>query len=88
MAVDDGWVWITNWLAAAGLTTMRWDGRRGEAAAAEVERDRLGRVVGQVRERGHAARHGDRVVPWSGPVPLSSDAVTTVLLSPVSMLPY
>ncbi len=28
------------------------------------------------------------VVPWSGPVPLSSDAVTAVLLSPVSRLPY
>ncbi len=27
------------------------------------------------------------VVPWSGPVPLASVAVTTVLLSPVSRLP-
>ena len=27
-------------------------------------------------------------VPWSGPVPLRERAVTTVLLSPVSRLPY
>ena len=26
-------------------------------------------------------------VPWSGPAPLASDTVTTVLLSPVSRLP-
>ena len=52
--------------------------RRGQAAAGEVERDGLGRVVGQVGERGDAARDRDVVVPWSGPVPLSSAAVTTV----------
>ena len=28
------------------------------------------------------------VAPWSGPAPLWSVAVMTVLLSPVSMLPY
>ena len=27
------------------------------------------------------------VVPWSGPAPLASAAVTTVVLSPVSRLP-
>src|SRR2546423_751317 len=27
-------------------------------------------------------------VPWSGPIPLLSEPVTTVLLSPVSRLPY
>ena len=55
-------MWITNWLAAAGLTTMLLEAP-GQAAAGELERDGLGRVVGQAGERGHAARDGDRGRP-------------------------
>ena len=89
VAVADGWVWITNWLAAAGLTTIALEFAGTQAAAGELERDGLGLVVGQAGERRHAAQtRVVVVVPWSGPAPLASAAVTTVLLSPVSRLPY
>ena len=62
--------------------------RRGQAAAGELERDGLGLVVGQMVNVATPPETVAVVVPWSGPVPLGSVAVTTVLLSPVSMLPY
>ncbi len=54
----------------------------------KLERDGLGPVVGQVVNVATPPDTVAAVVPWSGPVPLASVAVTTVLLSPVSRLPY
>ena len=88
VAVADGWVWITSWLAAAGLTTIGWSaprsGRRSVNWSEMVSALLSARFV-------KVATPPDTVtvaVPWSGPVPLASAAVTTVLLSPVSRLPY
>ena len=50
----------TSWLAAAGLTTIGTLAVECQAAARELERDGLGRVVGEVGERGHAARQRGR----------------------------
>src|SRR5205085_1347270 len=84
----DGWVWITNWVAVAGLTTMlvelawvrlplvNWSESDSAVLSA--------RLVNVATPPATLAV----VVPWSGPVPLFSAALTTVLLSPVSRLPY
>ncbi len=79
---------MINWLAAAGLTTI----------VLEVAGARLPLVNSSVMDSAllsvrfvKVATPPDTVavvVPWSGPVPLFSAAVTTVALSPVSRLPY
>ena len=51
---------MTSLLTAAGLTTIGRVGGRGQPAAGELERDGLGRVVGEVGERRHATDEGDR----------------------------
>ena len=89
VAVAEGCVSITNWLAAAGLTTMLFDVAAVRAGKlVNLKRDGLGRVVGQVGECGDAARDRHRRGSQHGPVPLSSATVTWVVLSPVSRLPY
>ena len=56
VAVADGWVWMTSWLAAAGLTTIELVGDEVKPPPVNLSEMRLGLVVGQVRERRHAAR--------------------------------
>ncbi len=88
VAVAEGWVWMTSWLAAAGLTTIGVGRRRGQAAGGElsvmVSALSSARFVKVATPPNTVAA----VVPWSGPAPLFSAAVTTVLLSLVSRLPY
>ena len=54
-------------LPAAGLTTMLVVVAVAEVAAGERQRDRLGRVVGQVGEGGHAAHDGGHERPHERP---------------------
>jgi len=42
------------------------------------------RAIGQTGEAGHAARHGDPVVPLERPDPVPSDAVTGAVVRRVS----
>ena len=58
VAVADGWVWMTSWLAAAGLTTIELVGDEVKPPPVNLSEMRLGLVVGQVRERRHAADNG------------------------------
>ena len=90
VAVAGGSVWMINWLAAAGLSKMLFDGPGGEAAAREVERDGPGSVdASEAGERVATLPVTVAVAPASAAPTLCSDeAVITVLLSPVSMFPY
>ena len=80
---------ITNWLAAAGLTTMLFDVAAVRAGmlvnSSEIVSALLSaRLV-------NVAMPPETVtvtVPWSGPLPVQSEAVTCVVLSVVSRLPY
>ena len=57
VAVADGCVVMTSWLAAAGLTTTLLDvGREPAGVGGEGDVHRLGLVVGQAAEGRHAAR--------------------------------
>ncbi len=88
VAVAEGWVWMTNWLAAAGLTTIGLVGNEVKPPPVKW-RERVSALLSARFVK--AATPPDTVavvVPWSGPAPLESAAVTTVLLSPVSRLPY
>ena len=88
VAVDDGCVWITNWLAAAGLTTMLFD-----VAVVRPPLVNWSEIVSAVLSARfvNVATPPETVAvasPGAGRSPLASAAVTTVLLSPVSRLPY
>ena len=67
---------------------MLVDGPAVRPPLVKLQRDGLGLVVGQVVNVATPPETVTVVVPWSGPAPLLSDAVTTVVLSPVSRLPY
>ena len=89
VAVADGCVTSTNWAAAAGLTTMLFDVAAVRTRnAGELERNRLGLVVGQVGECGDAAGDRLRGGALQRATTRLSAAVTSVVLSPVSRLPY
>ena len=90
VAVADGCVLIANWLAAAGLTTMLLDVaevRLGELVKwSEMVSALLSARLVNVAMPPEAVTV---VVPWSGPEPIGKvAAVTCVVLSPVSRLPY
>ena len=61
---------------------------RMHSALCESERDRLSQIVGQAGKRRHAARNGDGGRPLERAAVNKGATVTTVLLSPVSRLPY
>ena len=80
-------MWITSWLAAAGLTTIELVGV--EVKPPPVNWSVMVSALLSARPVKVATPPDTvAVVPWSGPAPLESAAVTTVLLSPVSRLPY
>ena len=90
VAVGDGCVWITNWLAAAGLTTMLPD-VAGVNAGSLVKWSVMVSALLSARlvKVAMPPETVTVVVPCSGPEPAGIEvAVTTVVLSPVSRLPY
>ena len=73
---------------AAGMMTTLLDGPARQAAAREAERDGPARLSARPVNVATPPETVAVLVPWSGPLPLASDAVMAVLLSPVSRLPY
>ena len=87
MAVADGWVRMTNWLAAAGLTSRLFDGPTvrpsPEKLNATVPAVSSARPVKVAKPPFMVA-----VAPASRADPVLGEAVITVLLSLVSRFPY
>ena len=88
VAVGEGCVWMTSLLAVAGLTTIVFD-TAGVRPAAEKSSVRVSAVSSERSE--NVAMPPTRSTissPGAGRCRWPSDAVTTVVLSPVSRLPY
>ena len=79
---------MTNWLAAAGLTTIELVEQRFKPPPVNSSVIVLGRIVARPANVATPPETVTVLVPWTGPAPFMSAAVTTVLLSPVSRLPY
>ena len=87
MAVGDGWVVDHQLAGRRGVDDDVCRRAGGEARGREVERDGLGGLSARLVNVATPPITVTDVVPWSGPAPLASDAVTTVVLSPVIRLP-
>src|SRR3954471_9387717 len=88
VAVGEGWMWIASLLAAAEL--MRIGLLGAEARPAPVNWRVIVPATSSYRSV-NVARPPTRdtvVVPFSGPAPPARMAVTTVVLSPLTRLPY
>src|SRR5438046_616853 len=87
VAVEEGCVWIVNWLAAAGLTATLPEVAPARVALAQS----IVMVVATVCERlvkvTSPLAAVRLVVPCNTPVPALREAVTTVLMSLLHRLP-
>ncbi len=87
-AVADGWVWITNLLAGAALTTIALDVTDFRMPLLNVSVIVPALLSARLTKFATPPESITVVVPWSGPVPLARTTSTSVLSSPISRLPY